>query len=58
MINIYIIQIKRKTNKPGLIDIKTISGKKISYDPNNKKDYERYNPIMKKDKKTRRCYIY
>ena len=43
---------KKINKKTGLTEIKTIDGKKISYDANNKKEYEKYAPVMKKDKKT------
>ena len=43
---------KKINKKTGLTEIKTIDGKKIAYDANNKKEYEKYAPVMKKDKKT------
>ena len=43
---------KIKNKKTGLTEIKTIDGKTIKYDSKNKKEYEKYNPVMKKDKKT------
>lgn len=43
---------KKKNKNTGLTEIKTIDGKTIKYDSKNKNDYEKYNPVMKKDKKT------
>ena len=43
---------KKKNKQTGLTEIKTIDGKIIKYDSNNKKDYEIYAPIMRKDSKT------
>ena len=43
---------KKKNKNTGLTEIKTIDGKTIKYDSKNKSDYEKYNPVMKKDKKT------
>ena len=43
----------RKYNKKtGMIEVRTADGKKISYDPKNKDDYDRYNPVEKKDPDT------
>lgn len=48
----------RKYNKKtGMVEVKTEDGKKISYDPKNKKDYERYNPVQKVDEKTGETYF-
>ena len=43
---------KRKNKSTGLIEIKTVDGKKISYDQSNKKEYDKYNPVKKVDSKT------
>lgn len=42
----------RLNNKTGLVDIRTADGKKISYDPKDKEQYERYKPIKKIDPDT------
>ena len=39
----------RINRKTGMVDIKTADGKKVSYDPKDKEQYERYKPIKKKD---------
>lgn len=40
---------RTRNKKTGLIEITTVDGKKISYDPKNKADYEKYNPVKRKD---------
>lgn len=40
---------RRRDKKTGNIVVKTLDGKNIEYDPRNKKEYDKYNPIMKKD---------
>ena len=40
---------RKRDKKTGLITIRTEDGKKIEYDPKDKKSYERYNPIERKD---------
>lgn len=43
----------KKLNKTtGLTEIKTINGKIIEYNSRDPKQYEKYSPVMKKDKKT------
>lgn len=44
----------KKTGRKTLV---TESGEKISYDTKNKKEYDKYNPIMKKDSKTGEIYF-
>lgn len=43
---------RKRNNTTGLIEIRTADGKKITYDPKNKKEYEKYNPIKSIDPKT------
>lgn len=40
---------RKRDKKTGLITVRTADGKKIEYDPKDKKSYERYNPVEKKD---------
>lgn len=40
---------RKRDKKTGLISIRTADGKKIEYDPRDKRAYDKYNPIEKKD---------
>ena len=40
---------RKRDKKTGLITVRTSDGKKIQYDPKDKKAYDRYNPVEKKD---------
>ena len=40
---------RKRDKKTGLITVRTSDGKKIEYDPKDKKAYEKYNPVEKKD---------
>ena len=43
----------RKFNKStGLMEIRTSDGKKITYDPNDKDSYDKYNPVKRVDEST------
>ena len=43
----------RKFNKTtGLMEIRTSNGKKVTYDPNDAKEYDKYNPVKRVDPKT------
>ncbi|MBR5780429.1 MAG: hypothetical protein IKY27_00405 [Bacteroidales bacterium] len=49
--NLY--KVDSKTSKTtGLVTVKTLDGKKITYDPKNKEDSEKYRPIKKVDSET------
>lgn len=43
---------RSKNKKTGLIEITTTSGKKIAYDPKDKAQYDKYNPVKRVDEKT------
>lgn len=43
---------RSRNKKTGLIEIKTSDGKKISYDPKDKKAYDKYNPVKRVDEET------
>lgn len=43
---------KTYDKKTGLNTIRTVDGKKITYDPKNKEDYAKYNPVQRTDPKT------
>lgn len=43
---------KTRNKKTGMIEIKTIDGGKITYDPKDKKAYEKYNPVKNVNKQT------
>lgn len=40
---------RHRDRKTGKMVLKTLDGKKIEYDTKNKAEYDKYNPIMKKD---------
>lgn len=44
--------VRKKNKKTGMIELKTIDGKTISFDPNDKAAYKKYNPVKVKDKTT------
>lgn len=43
---------KTRNKKTGMMEVKTIDGKKIIYDPNDKKAYDKYNPVKNINKQT------
>lgn len=43
---------RSKSNKTGLVSIKTTSGGKVQYDPTNPQDRDRYTPVKRVDPKT------
>ena len=43
---------RSKNKKTGMITIKTLNGKNITYDPNNDADRDRYTPVKRTDPKT------
>lgn len=43
---------RTRDNKTGLISIRTTDGKKITYDPTNKDDTDRYTPVKRVDETT------
>lgn len=40
---------RQRDKKTGNLVLKTSDGRRIEYDPRNKKEYDKYNPVMKKD---------
>lgn len=48
----------RKRNKDGLIEIKTVDGGKVTYDPTDKAAYKKYNPVEVKDPVTKQVTGY
>ncbi len=43
---------RKRNKKTGMIEVKTTDGKTISYDPTNKKEYDKYNPVKNVNKET------
>ena len=43
---------RKRDKKTGLISVRTEDGKKITYDPKDKKAYEKYNPVERRDPDT------
>lgn len=48
---------RSKNKKTGMIEIKTVDGKKIIYDPTDKKAYDKYNPVKRIDEETGDTYF-
>lgn len=44
--------IRTMNKKTGLIEIRTVEGKKIAYDPSDKESFDRYTPVKRVDSKT------
>lgn len=49
---LYFVKRTRSKKNPGMLEITTDDGKKITYDPKNKAEYERYNPVKRIDPDT------
>ena len=43
---------REKDKSTGLVTVRTTAGKKVTYDPKNKDDYDKYNPVKKVDPDT------